>query len=131
MADAPPPLDRSVLRKRLLVGIGVASVLVLASTWSALPWSPGASLYFFCLGASLEILGRRVRGFWEWAPIVIGVGVSIGNIVFRQDTSSLTQDAHDAAEKMLSMVLGMAAGGVLVKDVTSASIGEVPSGDGI
>ncbi|HEX6943277.1 MAG TPA: hypothetical protein VF128_10145 [Gemmatimonadaceae bacterium] len=122
-------LDRSILRTRLLVGIAVASVLVLASTWSALPWSPGASLYFFCLGASLEILGRRVRGFWEWAPIVIGVGIAIGNTVFRQETSSLAQDAHDVAEKMLSMVLGMAAGGVVVKDVTSATRGEVPSGD--
>ena len=114
MANTPAQIDRSVLKKRVLVGIGVPSVLVLASTWSALPWSPGASAYYFSFGAMLEILGRRTRGFSAGAPVVVAVGVAIGSVLFRQETSSLTQDVHAGAVTALSMVLGMAAGGVLV-----------------
>jgi hypothetical protein len=101
--------------------MAVASVLVLASTWSALPWRPGVSAYFFCLGATVEILAHRARGFSAGAPIVVGVGVAIGNILFRQETSSLRQDAHEVAVLLLSMVAGMAAAGAWVKSSKTAA----------
>lgn len=72
-------------------------------------------------GAMLEILGRRTRAFSEWAPIVVGIGAATGNVLFRQETSSLTQDAHVVAVLLLSMVAGMAVAGALVKSSKAAA----------
>jgi hypothetical protein len=95
--------------------LSLVAAVVLAGVWSALPWSWGFAVYYFCLALGLEALQRiRVEASRSWVPIVIvAVGVNVANRWFHADASGPRAVAYLAAVTVLSMALGTWAGHVL------------------
>jgi len=95
----------------LLGGAALVALVVLAGSWSALPWSWGFSIYYFCLALGLE-LARRVRSqpLSAFIPIVvIAIAVNVASWLFHPSASSPRAVAYRLAVMLISMSLGTAA----------------------